>query len=651
MASFPVVVVATAARVSHRSLPLTRDPPKRGSSQRYSRPTVFKKHIPKDKYLTKEPYLPKKFVTSPQLSPCPQVTPLVHIPLPLPDVPVGGRLSQFVDHWERVCDDSHVLEVVRSGVSLSFQDRPTLLPHPVFSKRPERQQVELQKHVDSMLLKGAVELAPLPSLGYYSNMFLVPKKNGEMRPIINLKSLNTSVEKEKFKMETQRAIRKALTKGEWVTSIDLKDAYFHVPIKDQAKKFLRFTVRETVYQFQALPFGLTTAPKEFTRVTAILASIVHRKGINLHLYLDDWLLRAKSYQKCLTQTKEVLTDMTQLGFIVNPDKSELVPTQQKGEDFDLALGIVRPTQEKVDKILTLCRILRKHPCQEARFLLKVLGVLNAVADVIPLGRLHMRPLQLYLLSQWSMSIQPLSYKVFLNSFFQDHLLWWNNPQNLLQGQLLQLPKETEELCTDSSLKGWGATLNAVHMAQGSWDQETSEKYSINWLELKTVHLGLVHFLDLLKNKSVMIRSDNLATVYNLTKQGGTHSPDLCYLAWEILCFCRDHHIADQLSRAYKAIPTEWTLNKSVFRAVVNELGEPGLDLFATGLNNQLPVYVSPCPDPQALALDALSLDWNTLPLAYAFPPMPILPKVLQKIRDSTVTVIRHGRHSLGFQTC
>ena len=77
----------------------------------------------------------------------------------------------------------------------------------------------------------------------------------------------------------------------------------------------------------------------------------------------------------------------------------------------------------------------------------------------------------------------------------------------------------------------------------------------------------------------------------------------------------------------------------MFRAVVNEPGDAGLDLFATCLNNQLPVYVSPCPDPQALALDALSLDCNTLPLAYAFPPMPILPKVLQKIRDSTVTVI------------
>ena len=314
---------------------------------------------------------------------------------------------------------------------------------------------------------------------------------------------------------------------------------------------------------------------------------------------------------------------------------------------------MRPTQEKVAKIQALCRILKKHPCQEARFLLKVLGVMNAVADVIPLGRLHMRPLQLYLLSQWSMSTQPLSCKVFLNSFFQEHLSWWNSPENLLEGQLLHLPKETEELCMDSSMTGWGATLNTVHMVHGVWDQMTSDSRSINWLVLKTVHLAILHFLDLLKNWSVMIGSDNLATIYNLDKQGGTHSPDLCYLAWEILRLCHQHKIlvrvqhltgklnvlADQLSRSHKAIPTEWSLCPRVFRAIARELSHPGIDLFATALNHQTQVYISLCPDPNALALDALSVDWSSLPLAYGFPPMLILPNVLQKIRQSSVNII------------
>ena len=138
------------------------------------------------------------------------------------------------------------------------------------------------------------------------------------------RSRSPAREKDKFKMETQPAIHKALSKGEWVNFIDIKDAYFHVPIKAQAKNFLCFPVRETVYQFRALPFGLTTAPKEFTSVTATLASIVHRKGINLHLYLDDWLLRANSFQKGLVHIKEVVAEMTQLSFIVNPDATVLL---------------------------------------------------------------------------------------------------------------------------------------------------------------------------------------------------------------------------------------------------------------------------------------------------------------------------------------
>ena len=56
-------------------------------------------------------------------------------------------------------------------------------------------------------------------------------------------------------------------------------------------------------------------------------------------------------------------------------------------------------------------------------------------------------------------------------------------------------QETEELCTDSSMTGWGATLNTVHMVHGVWDQTTSDSRSINWLELKTVQLAILYFLD------------------------------------------------------------------------------------------------------------------------------------------------------------
>ena len=71
---------------------------------------------------------------------------------------------------------------------------------------------------------------------------------------------------EKFKMETLEAIRTSLQQGEWVTSVDFKVAYFHIPIQEQSRKYLRFHVQGRTYQFKALPSGLSTAPMEFTVV-------------------------------------------------------------------------------------------------------------------------------------------------------------------------------------------------------------------------------------------------------------------------------------------------------------------------------------------------------------------------------------------------
>ena len=62
-------------------------------------------------------------------------------------------------------------------------------------------------------------------------------------------------------------------------------------------------------------------------------------------------------------------------------------------------------------------------------------------------------------------------------------------------------------------------------------------------------------------------------------------------------------------------------------------------MFATRLNKQLLVYVSPCPDPQAFDTDALSMDWDILPFLYLFPPSPIVPMVLQKVKQSDNTFL------------
>jgi hypothetical protein len=128
----------------------------------------------------------------------------------------------------------------------------------------------LSSEVQEMLAKEAIEQIPWSQAqgGFYSTFFLVPKKDGGVRPILNLKPLNVLIAKKHFKMVTLREIMAAVQPGDWLISLDLKDAYFHIPIKESYRKFLRFAFQGKTYQFKVLPFGATAAPRVFTQVLA-----------------------------------------------------------------------------------------------------------------------------------------------------------------------------------------------------------------------------------------------------------------------------------------------------------------------------------------------------------------------------------------------
>ena len=154
-------------------------------------------------------------------------------------------------------------------------------------------------------------------------------------------------------METAEIIRNSNTKGEWVVSIDMKDAYFYIPIHKESHHLLPFHVDGQTYQFKALPFRLATTPLEFTRVAREAKLILQSREIRVHQYLDDWLLRANTRHQCQLQTKKLIHTLQQLGFTTNFEKYELRPTQKidfLGYHFDLVQGKVFPTEKKL-KIL------------------------------------------------------------------------------------------------------------------------------------------------------------------------------------------------------------------------------------------------------------------------------------------------------------
>ncbi|KAL8577638.1 hypothetical protein ACOMHN_020247 [Nucella lapillus] len=87
-------------------------------------------------------------------------------------------------------------------------------------------------------------------------MFLIPKQGEEQRPIINLKPLNCYIKTKDFRTKTITDVSQILQEGDWAVTLDLKDAYFQVPIHPRHLPFLQFTWRGQNYRYNALPFSL-----------------------------------------------------------------------------------------------------------------------------------------------------------------------------------------------------------------------------------------------------------------------------------------------------------------------------------------------------------------------------------------------------------
>ena len=245
-----------------------------------------------------------------------------------------------------------MVTVLRDGYRVPFKDSPPTLARtpvsfPTYRAGSPRAQA-LRQEVEAMLAKGALEIARDPGPGFYSRLFLVEKATGGWRPVIDLSHLNDFVQLTPFKMETVASVLLSVREGDFLASLDLKDAYFQIPIHGSSRKLLRFMSEGTVYQFKALCFGLSTAPQVFTRVFAAVSAWVHARGIRLLRYLDDWLVLSSSEKKAKESIRELLSLCRTLGIVINEKKSDLVPSQSAkylGMTIDTGAGKVFPSSK------------------------------------------------------------------------------------------------------------------------------------------------------------------------------------------------------------------------------------------------------------------------------------------------------------------
>ncbi|XP_070207329.1 uncharacterized protein [Littorina saxatilis] len=514
---------------------------------------------------------------------------------------MAGGPSRALSHWSATLHSQWIVGVVGSGFRLLWQDKKAPLSRrPPACKPPSSQEARsvLQAEIVTLVQKGAVEkVLDHSSPGFYGRLFAVPKSSGGWRPVLDLSQLNTFLRTIRFKMETPASTNMMGVKGgpkllqSKGHSLELQQVDVPVALlcRPQARRSLSVCVR---------------SPPRQRRICEGLDS--PRDRAERHSQISE-RLRRNQFRLCCVDRKA-----QQVGLTKN------------------RLGMTRATCPA----LPLLRA-------SLRTLASILGQMESMALLVPLGRVHKRPLQLALKPYVDSAHVDWNVLVPLQGWFQSATLPWLDSDWVCRGVPIALPPPDTDLFTDASLSGWGAHTDR-QTASGLWSAEQSH-WHINLLELEAVALALEEFRPSLHAHHVRLFTDNTTVAAYLNKQGGSRSPSLSRRTCEILVWCWHHQItltarylpgslntlADALSRSDKVIQSEWTITQGALLRLWALVPKPLVDLFATRFSKRLSIFVSPFPDPEAWQTDALAFPWTGLQ-AYAFPPFQLLSRVLRK---------------------
>lgn len=556
----------------------------------------------------------------------------------------AGRLKNFLPEWRKITQDRFILDLVQ-GFKIDFL-QPPIKQFPVKASFSRDEKRQINEEILKLLHMGVIEDIEHEEGEVISPIFSRPKSDGTVRLILNLKKLNQSVCYEHFKMEGVETVLSMIKQDCFMASVDLKHAYYSLPVDEMYKKYLKFEWEGKLYAFKVLPNGFSAGPRYFTKLLKPVFAKLRAQGHLSVGYIDDIYLQGASRHECENNVLATKSLLEKLGFVIHMTKSELVPSKKLiflGFVWDSETMTVKVAEHRAQKVKQNCQRILSAKKWSIRELAQVIGQIVACFPGVLWGPLYYRKLEENkILALRKAKGNYDAYMTTLSSEARKELEWWNN--NILKASK---PIKHEEpdivIDTDASFLGYGGSCGDIKVSS-KWKDEEKNSH-INVLELRAVQLVLksVNKQFCIEGKHVRVRCDNSCAVAYLNNMGGSKSMscnDVAHSIWE---WCIGKNIwlsvsfipgksnieADYHSRVFND-DTEWQLSPKVFRDLCSWFDKPEVDLFATRLNYQIKPFVSWKPDPECWAIDAFSVNWNRFELIYGFPPFSIIHRVLSK---------------------
>ena len=253
-------------------------------------------------------------------------------------------------------------------------------------------------------------------------------------------------------METVKSVRHSMVNNDWAVSIDLRDAYLHVPIHPPSRKCLWFVYEDQTFQFTALPLRMSLSVDFYQfdgRYSSTSTSTCH-----LTFSVPRQLAKKKSDWQSTNMSAKILPSNSSGSRFYSKSKEVGINTISElhvhrhgiSDTAKFSQGSKGPSRDpnidyQIHSVM-LTSIGMNFPF--------FFGKLSAAADFVLLGRLHLRPLQMCLLSVCRPHILTVNHPISISGMIRFHLQWWMNTKRFAIGTSIHPPDPNIFLFTDAS---------------------------------------------------------------------------------------------------------------------------------------------------------------------------------------------------------